>query len=111
MTPQHPGKVSQGLDAAMGCPPEPALEVPGGPASPGVVPKLSKHLLEQVRLDRFEIHHEQFRKGDLLLLRKVPRVFQPDVARPLEEAEFASERTLASILRTSSMASNKCRTI
>ena len=45
---KHPREVSHGLEARMGCPPEPLAEIPSSPVGIGVVPELAKGLFEQV---------------------------------------------------------------
>jgi hypothetical protein len=84
MTSQHPGKIPERFNPAVGCPPEPAFEVFGRPSLALVVPELSEELLEQIRLDRGEVHRDELCQGEFLLVREIPGVFQPDVAGSLE---------------------------
>jgi len=45
---KHPGEVPHGLEAGMGCPPEPLVEIASGPSGTGVAPELVEGLFEQV---------------------------------------------------------------
>jgi hypothetical protein len=84
MTSEHPGKLSEGFEAAMGSPPEPTLQILCRPGFALVVPQSSEQLFEQVCPDDLEAALEELRERDLLVLGKVPGVFQPDVFGPFE---------------------------
>jgi hypothetical protein len=84
MTSEHPGKLSEGFKAAMGSPPEPALQILCCPGFALIVPQSSEQLFEQVRPDDLEAALQELRKRDFLVLGKVPGVFQPDVFGPFE---------------------------
>jgi len=84
MTSEHPGKLSEGFKAAMGSPPEPALQILFRPGFALIVPQSSEQLLEQVCPDDLEAALQEPRKRNLLVLGKVPRVFQPEVFGPFE---------------------------
>ena len=48
MAAKHPSEVPHGLEAGMGCPPEPLVEITSSPVGIGVVPELPEGLFEQV---------------------------------------------------------------
>jgi len=85
MTSEHPGKLSEGFKAAVGSPPEPALQILGGPGLALIVPQSSEQLLEQVCPDDLKAALEELRERDLLVLSKVPGVFQPEVLGPFQD--------------------------
>jgi hypothetical protein len=84
MPSEHPGEISEGFEAAMGCPPEPTLEVFCCPRPASVIPQPPEHLFEEIGPDDLEIEFEQVRESDLLVLSKVPGILQPQVFGPFE---------------------------
>ena len=79
MTSEHPGKISEGLESTMSGPPEPSLQVLGSPASSLVAPKSPEQLFEEVSPYNLEIAFKQIRESELLVVCKIPGVFQPDI--------------------------------
>jgi len=84
MTSEHPGKISEGFEATMSCPPEPTLQILCCPGFSRIIPQSSEHLFEEVCPDDLEAAFKKLRKRDLLVLCKVPGIFQPDVFGPFE---------------------------
>lgn len=80
MTSEHPGKLSEGFEAATGCPPVcvqrtgrpgPALQILCCPGFALIVPQSSEQLFQQVCPDDLKAALLEHRKGDLLVFGKV----------------------------------------
>lgn len=85
MAANHPGKLANGLQSGMRCPPEPLLQVFLGPGLCFVGPQIAKTFFEEIGPVDLEVHLLKAAESGPLFWRQVPGVLEPDVSAVLHE--------------------------
>ena len=97
VAPQHPGEVAQRRELRMGRPPAPVRQLELSPNGPAVLPEEAEAHFEEVRAVDLQLEPFEATKPLALWRGEMPRLFQPDEAR-LVQQRLAGRPRLADLV-------------